>query len=134
MFSCDVPTTISLGSPVEVPSGATIDGNSQVTLDGGGATQLLLLSGGGVATLQNIQFANGRGPEGGCVYVDGPRPFGVVVRNAAFTGCQSTAQKGGALSVVWGGTVECENVVFWRNSAPITNEQCVAAAPLMPFA
>jgi predicted outer membrane repeat protein len=108
-FNCgDAPLVISIPSKIQTGSETVIDGGSgDITLDGGGTSQILIAPSGGSLSVRNLRFINGKAPEseeadgiGGAVA--GEWRSKVEVRNCTFE--DNTAGRGGGAVAVWTGS------------------------------
>ena len=102
--------TITLASSLELSANVAVIGNGAITLDGGGAVQILRTS--GDVAIYDLTFANGSaaGP-GGAIYNGG---------DLALYGCNfngNAAANGGAVYNKSGATLTVENATFTSNSA-----------------
>jgi CSLREA domain-containing protein len=126
--------TLSTTSDLEIVG----NGPTQTIVDGGGATQPFLVSGGASALIQDLAIVNGRAINGGAISNAGS----LVVVNTAITGSSATlggailnsggvlsvfsstfsgnsATNGGALHPMGGGTVNLTSSTLSGNSATI---------------
>lgn len=98
--------TLSATSDLEIVG----NGPSQTTVDGGGATQPFLVSGGATALIQDLAIVNGRAVNGGAIANAGS----LVVVNTSISG--SSATLGGAV-VNTGGVLSVFSSTFSGNAA-----------------
>jgi predicted outer membrane repeat protein len=108
-FNCgDSPLVISIQSGIQTGSETVIDGGSgDITLDGGGTSQILIAPSGSSLSVRNLRFMNGKAPEseeadgiGGAVA--GEWRSKVEIRNCIFE--DNTAGRGGGAVAVWTGS------------------------------
>jgi hypothetical protein len=108
-FNCgDAPLVISIQSGIQTGSETVIDGGSgDITLDGGGTSQILIAPSGSSLSVRNLRFMNGKAPEseeadgiGGAVA--GEWRSKVEIRNCIFE--DNTAGRGGGAVAVWTGS------------------------------
>ena len=108
-FSCS--GTIVLANTITVTDNTTIDGTGQiVTISGNNAVEVFSVNSGKRLSLDRLTIANGRGEEGGAIWMD----RGVInVTNSSFVG--NHADNGGCIASA--GTLNVSNSTFSGNSA-----------------
>jgi predicted outer membrane repeat protein len=108
-FQCgDAPLVIPIHNGIRVGSETVIDGGSaDISLDGGGTSQILIAPQGSSLSVRNLRFINGKAPEseeadgiGGAVA--GEWRSKVEVRDCVFE--DNTAGRGGGAVAVWTGS------------------------------
>lgn len=109
--------TISLASTLPtIAQGVTINGPgaNQLTIDGGGTIQEMIVSGSGInVSVSGLTFANGKGTGGGAIELDAGT---LMVNNSAFTGNAATAD-GGAIGSFPSSALTVSGSFFWGNTS-----------------
>jgi predicted outer membrane repeat protein len=107
-FACgDGPVTIPVAQAIQVTQPTVIDGADQVTLDGGGTSQILIVASNQSLSVRNLRFVNGVAPatmeaEGIGGAVAGNWRSSVEVIGCTFEG--NRAGRGGGAVAVWTGS------------------------------
>jgi Right handed beta helix region len=113
-FSISSPCTISIKQTLVISQDLTLDNKGkQVTLDGGGLAQVLLVNPHVILTVSALTIANGQAGDGGGLFAHS----GSTVNISNSTFANNSAQFGGGLFVDSGSTVRISNSTFTKDSA-----------------
>src|SRR5437588_116507 len=113
-FSISSPCTISINPTLVISQDLTLDNNGQqVTLDGGGLAQVLLVNPHVIFTLNALTIGKGQAGDGGGLFAHS----GSTVRISNSTFANNSARFGGGLFADSGSTVNISNSTFANNSA-----------------
>jgi hypothetical protein len=122
-FNCgEAPVSITISSAIEVGQETVVDGGAgNITLDGGGTSQIFIAQDNTSLSVRNLRFINGRAPAseesdgiGGAVA--GKWRSAVEVRGCTFE--DNTAGRGGGAVAVWtGSSLTIVASRFMRNSS-----------------
>lgn len=119
-FNCGgAPATIAISTPIKVGKRTVVDGAGAITLDGGGRSQIFLVT--NALSVRNLRFIRGKAPAspdadgiGGAV--SGAWRSSVEVLHCTFE--DNTAGRGGGAVAVWtGGSLTVVASQFRRNSS-----------------
>lgn len=107
-FSCGgAPATISVSKAIQVTKPTVLDGAGNITLDGGGKTQILIVASNQSLSVRNLRFVNGAAPQS----TDADGIGGAVAGNwrskVEVVGCtfeNNVAGRGGGAVAVWTGS------------------------------
>jgi predicted outer membrane repeat protein len=113
-FDCgDGPVTIAISAPIQVGKETVVDGEGKITLDGGGASQIFVVT--SKLSVRNLRFINGKAAKD----ASGGAVSGGWRSNVEVIGCtfedNSAGTSGGAVAVGTGSSLIVVRSQFRRN-------------------
>jgi len=120
-FNCgSAPVTIAITSEIQVTRASVVDGAGLVILDGGGVSQIFVVTSNNTLSVRNLRFINGKAPDnaeaagiGGAVSSNWRSKIEVI-------GCtfeDNAAARGGAVAVSTGSALTIVSSRFLRNQS-----------------